>query len=229
MPLLPNIKKSFTKAKTSVRKRGLGGAYRSIRTASQLSTARRIEKRTGLKWPNWNTSLSEAEEKFFGMNVREQIRRHSAQEAKQSPNYTVLNLGCGSGRLTNDLAQTISDNARIIATGVAHIKEWSKQSASKKIDWHIAHAENLSSRIEVGSVNFLLSNFGLAKSTNLKVALNECANVLAHRGRILLTVDGLKQKLETQKVLKESGKFKLLQVKHCPQAITGYVFYAERI
>ena len=138
---------------------------------------------------------------------RDFIRDIEYHRQKRENNYVVLEVGCGGGTAANDLAlnrlQKIGGKIKVMATGTKWISDWEKYRDN--VEFHVAHAEQLSRVFKPESVDFIHSNLGIGNTNDKTRALNEAHRILRKGGRLLFTS-------ETDVEIPES-LFKIIDVK----------------
>lgn len=120
---LKGLKRATISRVNAVRRHGwFAGMHWRPNTRKQL-----IKARMGDKSKTWSKSfdagLAEIKKDYYGIDLLHEIRRNYDLSKRQG-NYTVLELGCGTGRLPSELAGGLGEGVRIIASGVRREPQW---------------------------------------------------------------------------------------------------------
>ncbi|MFA6268499.1 MAG: class I SAM-dependent methyltransferase [archaeon] len=191
--------------------------------AVRLKEARRLDRNSlspTLEKPGYGVSFNAHVNQlryYYQRDFVGSIEHHRLQNPK---NYRVLEVGCGGGKAANELKgnifRIIGGKIKVTATGTRRLPVW--EQYAKNVDFHVAHAENLSHVFAPNSFNFIHSNLGIGNTKNPKKALFECHKLLRKNGRLLFTSEipvviprKLYKKIEVKRVkIKVYDQFEVL-------------------
>lgn len=115
----------------------------------------------------------------FARNLSERIARHAPME--------VLELACGTGRLTRHLLQQLPPQARLAATDVnpAMLQFAQQMITDARIAWNVVDAVELP--YPDASMDLVVAQFGVMFYSDRSKAYHEALRVLKPGGRLLFT------------------------------------------
>jgi len=150
--------------------------------------------------------------KFYRLDLLGLIKAEKGNRKQ----FTILELGVGTGRAANEIVGAIP-GLRYIATGVTRITDWKAHPNSRKIDWRVLHSIQLDKRKKPGSVlvkkrlapnsiDFIHSNLGISYSEPADIAesLRQCHRLLRKGGKVLFTCESYPKIPVGYKVLMDS-------------------------
>jgi len=209
------VKRKITARIHGVRKHGwFAGMHWRPDIRRQLLKARAGDKkRTWSK--SFDAGLFEIKKDYYGIDLLQEIR-HDRKINTRKPPYTVLELGCGTGRLPSELIEGLGEGVRMIASGVRREAQWSVQPNSSKIDWKVMHAEGLSKRLKAESVDFINSNLAMSHTRHINRALKECHKILKRGGKLLFTTVSYENIHTIRETLRNHNLFRVVYNKPTP-------------
>jgi len=117
---------------------------------------------------------------FYGDEVRDAV----LNAAKIQPNDTVLDVGAGTGFLTEAVAK-IAQNVVALDFSEAMMGEARTKLRGRNVEFKIGNVERIP--LPDGSVNAVIGNMILHHCLNPEVAIRDMARVLAPGGRLALS------------------------------------------
>ena len=136
--------------------------------------------------PAFDGSIPENYDRYLGPCVFEPYARHLADCAASGNPRTILEIACGTGRVTRHLQKTFP-NARIIATDIySDMVNIARQlTPGTNIEWQTADAQELP--FDDHSFDLVVFQFGLMFVPDKQKALTEAYRVLRPGGRLLFS------------------------------------------
>jgi len=130
--------------------------------------------------------ISENYDRYLGPFYFEPYARHIAECAASGAPRTILEIACGTGRVTRQL-QKIFPNARLVATDVSGdmLTVARQLTPGTNIEWQIADAMALP--FDDHSFDLVIFQFGLMFIPDKQKALAEAHRVLRPGGRLLFS------------------------------------------
>jgi ubiquinone/menaquinone biosynthesis C-methylase UbiE len=138
------------------------------------------------KPPAFVGSVPEKYERYLGPYVFEPYAEDLAGRISHTDVKTVLEIACGTGRVTSHLRKALSPDVRLVATDLNAdmIAIAKKTVADQRVEWAVADALELP--FDSGSYDLVVCQFGLMFVPDKGRALSEMCRVLKVGGRILL-------------------------------------------
>lgn len=129
-------------------------------------------------------SLAENYERYLGPLFFEPYAQNLAKRIAQSVD-SVLELACGTGRLTKYLLEKLSDNSEIIATDLnSDMLDVAKTVINDpRVKWQLADAQNLP--FQEKTFDLVACQFGFMFFADKRKALSEVYRVLKRNGTFL--------------------------------------------
>jgi len=139
------------------------------------------------KPPAFTGVIPENYERYLGPYVFEPYAKDLVGRIRHSDVKTVLEIACGTGRVTSHLRKALSPDVRLVATDLnADMIEIAKNIvADRGIEWTVADALELP--FEDGYFDLVVCQFGLMFVPDKARALAEMYRVLKAGGRVLLS------------------------------------------
>ncbi|MBC8045503.1 MAG: methyltransferase domain-containing protein [Fimbriimonadaceae bacterium] len=124
-------------------------------------------------------------EKYSGASVFEPYALHLIEQIQNDKIKNVLEIACGTGRVTNHLAKLIPDNGIFYATDISvdMVTVAKKIVANKKIKWQIEDAQALS--FDNASFDHVVCQFGVMFFQDKSKAFAEVNRVLEMNGKFI--------------------------------------------
>ncbi len=126
-------------------------------------------------------------DKYLGPILFEPFAKHTAALLDQGKYYKVLELACGTGRLTNHLSSRLSASAQIIATDISADMLQIAKAKIKKENVSFQQADAHSLPFENDSFDLVICQFGVMFFKDLSAALTEIKRVLKKDGRFIFS------------------------------------------
>jgi ubiquinone/menaquinone biosynthesis C-methylase UbiE len=117
---------------------------------------------------------------FYGDEVRDAV----LNAAKIQPNDTVLDVGAGTGFLTEGAAK-IAHNVVALDFSEAMMSEARTKLRGRNVEFKIGNVEHIP--LPDGSINAVIGNMILHHCLNPEMAIRDMARVLARGGRLALS------------------------------------------
>lgn len=126
-------------------------------------------------------------DKYLGPILFEPFAKHTAALLDQGKYYKVLELACGTGRLTNHLSTKLSASAQIFATDIsADMLQIAKAKIKKEnVTFEQADAHNLP--YDDNSFDLVICQFGIMFFKDLPAAFREIKRVLKPEGKFIFS------------------------------------------
>ncbi|GAC1378836.1 MAG: methyltransferase domain-containing protein [Ginsengibacter sp.] len=117
-------------------------------------------------------------DKYLGPILFEPFAKHTSALLDQGKYYSILELACGTGRLTNHLATRLSDSAKIIATDISRDMIQIAKTKIKKenVKFEQVDAHNLPYDDE--SFDLVICQFGVMFFKDFPAVLKEVKRVM---------------------------------------------------
>jgi SAM-dependent methyltransferase len=134
-------------------------------------------------------SVPENYDRFMGPWLFEPAARDLAERVVWGDGQTVLELACGTGRLTRHLAARLGRGRRLVATDLsAEMVTIAKNAvpATAGLEWDTADAGQLT--FDDASLDAVVFQFGLMFVPDRVGCLRECHRVLRPGGQLLISV-----------------------------------------
>lgn len=167
-------------------------------------------------------SIPEVYEKYLGPYLYEPYSAYVTTRIKGNP-QSVLEIGCGSGRLTNQLANKISSDSKLTALDInANMIAVAKQKVmDEKVEFVQGDAQDLP--FPDNSFDLIICQFGFMFLPDKQKGFNEAWRVLKPGGQFLfVTWD----KAEHNITLHISQQTILKYLKTTPPAYFGRAYYS---
>ncbi len=151
-------------------------------------------------------------DKYLGPILFEPYALDLIERLQNDKVKNVLELACGTGRVTNHLVKLIPDDGQLIATDLnADMIDTAKKIVSGKVQWQVADAQNLPFMDK--TFDHVVCQYGVMFFPNKQVAFHEAYRVLQIGGKFLFStwddqkynpgIDYMKNKME--EVLKDDA------------------------
>lgn len=139
------------------------------------------------KPPAFTGSVPEKYDRYLGQYIFEPYAKGLAGRVRQSGVTTVLEIACGTGRVTSHLRKALLPGARLVATDLNAdmIAIARKMVPDQGIEWVVADALELP--FEDGCFDVVVCQFGLMFVPDKARAMDEMYRVLKPGGQILLS------------------------------------------
>jgi len=137
---------------------------------------------------NFGGSISQNYEDYLGLFIFEPYANDLASRPDMDGVTKVLELACGSGRLTRHLAELLPEQAILIATDIANdmIDVAKKSVNSNRIQW--LQADMLQQPFEANTFDLVVCQFGIMLVPGHEKALTEIFRVLKPGGKVFFNV-----------------------------------------
>lgn len=105
------------------------------------------------------------------------------------PGDTVMDVGCGPGFFTIDMAKMVGESGKVIAADLQQqmLEKVRKKAVRKKMiprmEFHTCRPDSIGYN---GNVDFILAFYMIHETTNPKKVLGEMRSMLCERGKILI-------------------------------------------
>lgn len=139
------------------------------------------------KPPAFVGSVPENYDRYLGQFVFEPYAKELTGRIRQSGVRAVLEIACGTGRVTSHLRKALSPDTRLVATDLNAdmIAIARKMVPDQGIEWAVADALELP--FEDGNFDVIVCQFGLMFVPDKARAMSEMYRVLRPGGQILLS------------------------------------------
>ena len=139
------------------------------------------------KPPAFVGSVPENYDRYLGQFVFEPYAKELTGRIRQSGVRAVLEIACGTGRVTSHLRKALSPDTRLVATDLNAdmIAIARKMVPDQGIEWAVADALELP--FEDGNFDVVICQFGLMFVPDKARAISEMCRVLKPGGQILLS------------------------------------------
>jgi len=177
----------------AIRRFGGAKAKKRVKLAYHLRFGRRLDRQSlNPSWEkpgygiSWDAHITQLQVFYYGRDLFRDIARHKQRHPRK---YAVLEVGCGGGSAANDLARDpfnwFGTKVKVSATGTSRSPLWNQYK--QNVDFHVAHAEQLTRVFRPRSFNFIHSNLGIGNAKDIRQAVIECHKILRKDGRLLFT------------------------------------------
>jgi len=136
--------------------------------------------------PSFSGSIPENYDRHLGPYIFEPYARHIVQYASSGTPKAILEIACGTGRVTRHL-QKAFPNARITATDINKdmVNIARQLTPGTNIEWQTADAQELP--FDDHSFDLVIFQFGLMFVPDKQKALTEAHRILTPGGRLLFS------------------------------------------
>ena len=133
---------------------------------------------------SFSGSIPEKYDRYLGPYIFEPYAIYITERIKNSPGK-VLEIACGTGRVTMHIAKKIGRHAKLIATDInPDMLEIAKQRVdAKNVQWQVADAQQLS--FDDNSFDCIVCQFGYMFLPDKQKGFNEAWRVLKPGGQFL--------------------------------------------
>ncbi|MBN3521085.1 methyltransferase domain-containing protein [Algoriphagus lutimaris] len=171
---------------------------------------------------SFEKSIPEVYEKYLGPYLYEPFSKYVTNRILGDPQQ-VLEIGCGSGRLTNHLVNSLSQTAKLTALDINSNMIAVAKEKVQSYQVEFVHGDAQEMPFEDNTFDFVVCQFGFMFLPNKQKGFNEAWRVLKPRGQfIFVTWD----KAENNITLHISQETILSHLKASPPAYFGRAYYS---
>ncbi|MFA6269302.1 MAG: methyltransferase domain-containing protein [archaeon] len=149
--------------------------------AGQLHSGRNSD-RSGSWGVSFRANLSKVSS-AFGFDLANDLL-----EKSRGRKLKVLEIGGGIGLTAHELKKAVP-NMALTVTGLTWLPEWKSYDNSNKINWKVAHSNNLRRVAKPNSLDYIYSNLALCHSADLAGALRESGRLLKIGGKLVFSAE----------------------------------------